>query len=273
MSEIPIVQINDDLKTISFNNQTFEIENEGPSVFQSFLESEGIYHATQFQNTYTLARTSPNYPNPAVFHYALAKHLKEQGMDSEYFIDMGCGVGFLGNFAAKNSDSKNIIFSDINPQSLRDSANSFSINHQDQQISRLNLGHILYLTTPQKRASFIPGNSKETLKDLDLEGQIGVCAPYYLPGIIENWPESYELFSSVAKNTGLTLYIGHSHLSSDLIESAAKSNGLKLRDVKKTQTLFNSEYSNKESILEESDLKMINGKPHHDIMVSKLSYK
>jgi hypothetical protein len=282
MAEI-IVVTSEDLKKQRISGFDFEKEITNPrdSIDPDLLfmleKAEGPF-LIEYGGVKVLSRQSEFYPNPTFNHFALANHLKNSRVTSKKIIDLGCGVGFLGNYGAVNLNPETVIFSDLNPDALNQSLYSYTLNNSFDESAvkqqphkygaRFDFGkHTIDLRV---------GNSAETLINYDAEGCVSLCAPMYIPGICEVFPQAFSFFASVAKNTGSRLFIGHSNLTSKLVENAAEANNLNLRSREENRVPFMVEYvdSRKDLIQEELISKGLEfdkfGKAYHRLMVSEL---
>jgi hypothetical protein len=235
----------------------------------------------EFDDVKVFSRMSDAYPNPTLNHFVLARYLRDQGVRSRKVIDLGCGVGFLGNYGAVHLDPEVIVFSDLNPAALNQSANSYQLNNKIglKSAEIINHKYGVQLKTGAQSLDLRLGNSGETLNEYDAQGCVSLCAPMYLPGICEVFPQAFQLFGLVAKNTGSTLYIGHSNLASDLVERAAISNGLHLNSKEEKKVPFSIEYTDLrnrrlcEGLVQKGLEIGVDGKVYHKLMVSQMSYK
>lgn len=262
-----------------------EIKNPRDGVDPRLLEFLANHGQTQylieFDGVKVLSRQSAGYPNPSLPHFSLANYLKRNKVESKKVIDLGCGVGFLGNYGAVHLNPEVVVFSDLNPQALQQSATSYQLNKgvnlQASQQKQHNYG--VEIKTDKQTLDLRLGNSAQTLQHYDAEGCVSLCSPMYLPGICEVFPQAFSLFASVAKNTGSKLYIGHSNLASDLVEAAAQENGLHLNAKEENRVPFLIEYTDGRNKLTcdslvSKGLEIDNdGVPYHKLMVSELSYK
>lgn len=225
-------------------------------------------------------RSSDSFPNATGGHAALTYLSIRDIEKAPNFVDLGCGVGFLGTFFGKNSRLNNLIFSDLSPSAIEHAKNTVKINSSPNTHFKTRLENI----------SFIEGNAKETIKGLD--GGIAVCSPYLIPEVCTVFPGVYGLFGEIAKSNGMDLYIGHSNLAESLVGEAAEKNGMPREEVLRMKDfLLTPEYSNGEipkqlaqarenklfpgtvSKLKELGLKEKDGRYYHDWVVTKLSGK
>jgi hypothetical protein len=246
-----------------------ELLNDGTTSY--FINYDGVS---------VLSRQSDRYPNPTLSHFALAKHLKANKISSPKFIDLGCGVGFLGNYAAKSLGCKEIVFADLNEGAIQQSLFSYQINND---INLKNITQVPHkfgarFTTPLQTLDVRIGNAAESLAHYDAQDCIAVAAPMYLPGICEVFPQAFMFFADVAKKTGAKLYFGHSSLASHMVEQAAHVHNLNLRSREEKEIPFMIEYTDGRKDLIKEDLISLGlvikngGKAYHNLMVSELSY-
>jgi len=266
----------EDYSVIKLENPADAID---PKISNIICNTNLSEYLIEFDDTKVISRQSRDYPNPTANHFTLARHLSNI-MTSPKFIDLGCGVGFLGNYAGVRLDIEEIIFADLNQGAIDQALNSYETNH------KLNLkkykqeqhDHGIKILGSKHTLDTRVGNAAESLKNYDAEGCIAVAAPMYVPGICEEFPQAFDLFAEVAKNTGADLYIGHSSLTLDLIEKAAHESGLKLLSEEKKTIPFIIEYTDGRTNLTQEHLVakgliIKNDKSYHKLMVSKLYHK
>jgi len=251
-----------------------------PQILASLAARGVTNYFMEFDGVRVLSRQSDAYPNPTLNHFALARYLSRGKVTAPKFLDLGCGVGFLGNYAGVRLETKELVFADLNPEAINQALFSYQVNH------RLDLGSFpneqhdfgLKIKAPKHTLDCRVGNAAESLDNFDAQDCIAVAAPMYLPGVCEVFPQAFMLFAHVAKKTGAKLYIGHSNLTSDLVEQAARQNGLHLRSKEEQSVPFMIEYTHPGKALMADEfmkrgLELREGRAYHKLMVSELSYK
>jgi hypothetical protein len=242
-------------------------------------------YSMEFDGVKVYPRSNSGYPNPTFSHYLLASYLKTR--QTKALVDLGCGVGFLGNYGAVHLKPDLLIFSDLYGQALKQSQESYGLNNTPLTTGEMSvygpdemLGGDLWVAkykTDDKVVEFRKGNSALTLKDFDGEGSISVCAPMFLPGVCHAFPEAYDFFASVAKNTGSRLLVGHSSLASDMVADAAIKHGLEMSVRAAMQAPFLIEYTTENrgafDALKAKGLQIIDDKAFHTLTVSELYAK
>ena len=100
---------------ISGTNVLQEIKKPIDAVDPRLLESmqSADQYLIKFDGVKVLSRQSERYPNPTLNHFSLARYLRQNGITAAKAIDLGCGVGFLGNYAAKHLGAHEVLFSDL----------------------------------------------------------------------------------------------------------------------------------------------------------------
>jgi hypothetical protein len=232
----------------------------------------------EFDSVHVLSRQSRLYPNPTLNHYALARYLRKSNVSAHKAIDLGCGVGFLGNYAAVHLGAREIVFSDLHSEALNQSLMAFQINQDSDLSSFLHtpLRNGARFSSPSCSVEARLGPSQDTMHGYDGEDGIALSAPMYLPGICEIFPQAFDVFAYTAKNIGARLYIGHSSLAKDLVESAADRFSMSLNARNEQTVPFIAEYadngSNRASLdeLVKKGLVVKGKELYHDLMVSEL---
>jgi SAM-dependent methyltransferase len=248
---------------------------------QNLLDDKIYSYFIEYDGVRVLSRQSDRYPNPTLNHFALANYLKERNNRSPKFIDLGCGVGFLGNYAAKNLDTSEIVFADLNPDAINQSLTSYQINTgiklSDYPVTNHSYG--ARIKNPKHTLDVRVGDAAQSLANFDAQGCTAVAAPMYIPGACEVFPQAFMFFAYVAKRTGANLYFGHSNLSSDMIDMAAHKSGLVLRSKEAKEVPFMVEYTDgrdeltKENLVSKGLIIKKDGSAYHKLMVSELSYR
>ena len=238
-----------------------------------------------YENVRVFSRRHPGYPNPTLNHLELVNYFSNCAAPKK-FIDLGCGVGLLGNAATVYGDTEKfeVIFADLNPYAVNQSVQAYQLNHKTdlracpgvrtQTGFRIDTGkHVLEARV---------GDVSQTFFRFDGQGARAVAAPMFIPVICEVFPQAFDLFALVAKHIGATLYFGHSNLVLDMVKKAAEKNKMKVRS-EPTQTIpFNPEYYSSEQGLQvdyESlapfGLEIVKGSKvneyYHRLMISELS--
>lgn len=271
-------------QNLTNGNLAKEVENPTDGVdpsIEAVLAQEGIMEFfISFDSVTVLSRQRRGYPNPTLNHFCLSKYLRDTGKSTKKFLDLGCGVGFMGNYASVHLNPEEIVFADLNPNAVGQSVFSYGLNHE------LDINDIpresrapgaMDIKAPKHTLCTRIGDAAQSLRGYDAEGGIAVAAPMYIPGVCEVFPQAFKLFAFVAKNTGATLYIGHTNLASGLVDDAAKSMGLKLSLRAEREVPFVVEYSNMDAVpglidhLASKGLEIRDKMAFHKLMVSELS--
>lgn len=259
------------------NNPTDAID---PRILALMREMQAPSYKIEYENVQVLSRQDPAYPNPTLNHFALGRFLGRTQPDAKKFIDLGCGTGFLGNYAGKHLDCEEIIFADMNPNAINQSLFSYGDNNgvdlQNCPIERYDFG-VKIKVGKDKTVDGRIGDVNQTMYGFDAEGCIAACAPMYIPDVCEVWPQAFITFGAVAQHIGADLYVGHSNLSNHMLEDAAGKLGMKLECRNEAEVPFVAEYADfhRRGIVEESltakGLRVDReGKAYHKLMVSKL---
>lgn len=256
------------------------VEGVDPSI-QEVIVVNGISDFfINFDGVKVLSRQSPTYPNPTLNHFVLSLYLKESGARAKKFMDLGCGVGFMGNYAGVHLGPEEIMFADLDQNAVGQSIHSYGFNQNIENVSVLpqephNVGVII--KAPKHTLDARVGDAAQSTDGYDAEGGIAVAAPMYIPGICEVFPQAFQLFAFVAKNTGANLYVAHTNLASDLVEDAANRMKLEREVMMERELPFVAEYSNmavKPGLVDHlraKGLEIKGNEAFHKIVVSKLS--
>lgn len=188
-------------------------------------------------------RFTPEYPNVTLAHYAVGHAMRERKVQPNKIVDFGCGVGFIGNFAAMHLNPQEVVFTDLSTNALNQSAAAYAMNTQvdlnalpktrHQFGMRMNAGkHIL---------DFRLGDVRQTLSGETAD--VAAAAPMFVPGICEVFPQAYQLFAAVSKHIGAQLFVGHTNLARDKVHEAAQATGMKYQTVFEQTVPLRLEYS------------------------------
>ena len=209
------------------------------SLFEALSEKDDVNSVwIGYDNTFVL-HPSGVFPFPAAsfMHYFLANTLKERMVGErkgQTLVDLGCGSGFLGNYAARNIDaleSGRIIFGDLSGNSVNAAIKAYDFNNPSGERSAIEkTPHGLVATGDNFiTLDFRVGDAQETMQGE--KGDVAVACPIYLPHACEVFPEAYVVFGQVAKNMGADFYFAHSEMANPLIERAANSLNARLEGI------------------------------------------
>lgn len=232
-------------------------------------------------------RFNRGYPNPTINHLNFARYIKNNPdlVDGRKIIDMGCGSGFLGTYTKNKTNPSSIVFADMNIEALQHSLLSYASNNLAKGLELLLSSHEKisggdHFIFNNGEVEVISGNVINTFTECHLdENTTAFCAPMYLPGICEVFPQVYQIFAKATSELGIPLVIGHYSAASSVIEEVADSLGLHLRDLDKTTVPFHIEYVTEKNtnIVDNKDLlkelKIVNGIPKMPLMISEMYYK
>lgn len=184
------------------------------------------------------------FPVVSMTHYFLAdvlsrdKKITSEGNLSKgkVFADLGCGAGFLGNYISKNFPSimphGKIVFADLFNESINAAAVAYGINHNfslnESVIVPTQYG-VQLLGVHGETLDFRIGDVRNTMADV--QADVAVACPIYIPEVCEVFPQAYEVFGNVAKNAGADFYFAHSSLADKVVEVAAAKTGAKLTEI------------------------------------------
>lgn len=196
-----------------------------------------------FDGVKAMYRTDRGYPNATFSHYATGRALRDLEVKPKRLVDLGCGVGFIGNYASVHLSPKEIVFADLNPNALAQSMTAYLLNTgQKPHEVQLGLqGNVTQLTSSRNVAIAVLGDVRESLTGL--EADVATAAPFYIPLVCEVFPQAYNIFAARAKAMGATLFIGHSNLAQRAVEDAANANQMKLAEVARIRTPLPLEYT------------------------------
>lgn len=182
----------------------------------------------EYAGVKVLKRRSTGFPNATFNHFAIARALTDHSVTPRRFIDLGCGVGFLGNYASVHFRPEEIVFADLNPDALNHGLLGYEANHGVDLDACPRTPHSFGFKIKTLRHTLDArlGNAAHTLRGY--EADVAVAAPMYIPGVCEVFPQAYALFAGIAKQLGTHLFIGHSCLATHMVESAARSCGMRM---------------------------------------------
>jgi SAM-dependent methyltransferase len=198
------------------------------------LEQAGMEYKLSFDDVQVLGRKPSGlteegkpiwgYPNPTLFHLTLADFVKNKSLKPT-IVDAGCGTGFLGNYAAKHLHPQKIIFADMNPYAIKQSIEAVHLNNGLAKLIDANPDRVVYKSDKEYEGRL--GNILTSVDDVT-EATF-LSAPYFLPGIVEAFPQAFAIYSAAAVKNGNEIYFGHSDLSMPLLEDAASKAGANLQ--------------------------------------------
>ena len=195
------------------------------------LNRKGLAPAFQYDGVKTVNRRSPRYPNVTMNHFAVGRVLRESQAMPKRFFDLGCGVGFNGNYAAAVLGTQEIVFADLNLEAINDSVASYGLNHPEidlvskiSAIHRHKFGGVVH--TGKHSLDLRVGDAIQTLSGMG--GDYASISPMFVPGICEIFPQAYNLFAGIAKGLGARLFVGHSALALQWVEDAATTHKMDL---------------------------------------------
>lgn len=270
-----VISTNEDLTRQSVEGTEIIIVNPAdsfdPRILALMNQTKQQEYLLRFGNTTVYSRKNERYPNPTLNHYVLAQAVK--GMKVHKAIDIGCGVGFNGNWMANNSSVEEIIFADLHPQAIIQSFEAYQLNHNT--ILQVTDSQIGLNATSQHKIIGRWGDARTSLSDIDGEHSVVLSAPMYLPKVCENFPMAYDWFAGVAKNIGADFIVAYSSTARDLVEAAANHHQLNMQDIHSKKLPFTAEYSDLrknpvEFALWNKGLEINNTGAYHNIIVSRL---
>ena len=233
-----------------FGEHIREVENpaevKNTKVEREILESGGRNPTGLFylhDGVGVFSRQSPRYPDATMNHYAVARALDDNLVSAKRFVDLGCGVGFLGNYASKKLDSEEIVFADLNPMAINQSIGAYAFNHEIDlsEVPVRQDGNNVILETGKHVLEGRVGDASQTLQGL--EADCAACAPMLVPKLCEIFPGAYRLFAGVAKDLGAPIYIGHSNMTELLVQEAASYHGMEHEVVFDRRMRFSPDYA------------------------------
>lgn len=200
----------------------------------------------EYDGVKVLHRSENGFPNATFSHYVVGKALREQGVQPERIVDLGSGVGFIGNYAAKKLGTPEVIFSDLNGNALIQSLEAWLMNQElkPHDVSIRGNNSVMEFSSGDGRsAATILGESQKAIPPLGLKADVATCAPMFVPGVCEVFPQAYEFFAGVAKQMGADLYVGHSNLAGSVVATAARRAGLRREEIFTQRVPLQFEYT------------------------------
>ncbi len=283
--------IDDDKVIYTVKDPVSSIE---PSIFEQLIkQTEMKPIAVGYDNTFAFLPEERNrFPAASMNHFFLADSLSKNTdvRNAKSLVDLGCGAGFLGNYAAKNFEgleNGKIIFGDLFPESINAALIAYFANNEldprEMQITQYE-NSISVRGKGKQVVEFRIGDVTQTMfKD---KADLAVASPIYIPEICEVFPEAFELFGAVSKNIGADFYVAHSSLADKVIERAASVTGAKLSEINSQKRPLDLSVtdSRRRTLDEEVIAKLLpmglivekqgdKVSYQHELRVSKLSYK
>ncbi len=239
------------------------------------------------------------YPNPTRMHIVLGRVARTY-VSEKRVVDLGSGCGALG-VAAATGNASYVAFADLRAESMRQGLASYMRTMalpDDWGLLARQLswedGPVLRHAELDRTLAFLVGDARSTVPPV--EPDLLLCAPYFIPGVDEYFPQVYDTFAGIARQAGATLLIGHSSLVNREVSEAAATHGFfmhAVRDERQSSKVdFTVEYADKDpshqrqlrtKTLEPSVLADLLGRGlerierdgnavyRHDIIVSELS--
>lgn len=198
----------------------------------------------EYDGVKVLERLETGYPDVTMNHYAVSRHLQDQGISAQVFADLGSGVGFNGNYASMHLDAPHIVFADLNPHAMNNAMMAYALNHGPEIVrnaSREQKG--TYQTVMETGKHTLDFRLGDVLHTLDSSIDVAVAAPMFIPGICEVFPNAFRIFAFAAKKAGAELYIGHSNISRDWILGAAREAGSRVEETPIREIPLSFEYT------------------------------
>jgi hypothetical protein len=178
-------------------------------------------------------------------HFFMAETLSKipEVHKASSIIDLDCGMGFLGNYAAKHyagSQDGLVVFVDNNEQALNLVINAYLMNnallpHNDALIQKKENG-IIISGKGNQVLEVICGSYDEELNGYTAE--IAVACPFYLPRIAGLPEDIFTGYANAAKKISANLYICHTSLADTVIAQAAKETGAMMTVVASKKSPF-----------------------------------
>ncbi len=194
--------------------------------------------AVGYDNTISfLPGPGDRFPAVSMGHFLLADTLSDEDSvrKARSLVDLGCGSGFLGNYAAKNFEGVQdgrVIFGDLFPESINAALNAYLENNGLEIADMLikQKGDLFSLRGKGNQVvEFRVGDVSKTMYGNNVE--VAVASPIYVPGICEVFPQAFALFGAVSKHIRADFYVAHSSLADKVVEQAADQTGASLVDI------------------------------------------
>lgn len=211
------------------------ISSVDPRMTQILSERETGICGIGFDNTISLIPQS--LPMATLGHLLLADTLADmkEVRQAESLVDLGCGCGLIGNYAAKNFEGLKegkVVFADLSQEALDLSWRGYKGNNEienyevivqtSDDVTRMRI-------RDRQEIELRPGNVLDTMNGMHAD--IALAAPFYIPAIAPSFPQAFCIFALSARKMGADFYVVHSSLADNQVVDAARETNGKLDEV------------------------------------------
>ncbi|MBD3252193.1 methyltransferase [Candidatus Pacearchaeota archaeon] len=234
------------------------------------------------------------FPNPTLNHLFLARTLKEQGIQAQEVIDLGCGTGFLGCYSARHLGPRKITFADIHPLAIAQAVFSYNLGSEQSiedipGLRKIAVNLIAAINSGKRKSlddilvrrdqdiDFVLGPAPLSFEGYEPgDDTVVLSAPMFIPGVCDVFPKAYIFFAETAADLGKPIYFGHSNLSTPLVRDAAQRKGMQYEQLNQERGPLITEYTGVGTQLSRGELLRLGaeekeGNLYHELTVSRLS--